>query len=67
MSDPELDDHYSVSLTLDPDNRLWELLGHGSAASLLCVLLDTSPTGLIATLKTEAKFDEVVASFDQDA
>ena len=66
LDDDDEDGLFGVSLTLNTENRTWEMVGRGNAATLLYFLLDPSPTGLIKKLSDEAMFDRTIMSTDWD-
>jgi len=51
-------------LDLDPETRIWQIRARGSAASLMFLLVDASPHSLMTKLLEEAKFDQVMRSYD---
>ena len=58
------DDECGVMLDLDPETRIWQIRAKGSAASLMFLLVDASPHSLMTKLLEEAKFDQVMRSYD---
>ena len=61
---PNLDENWGVMLNLDPETRLWEMRARGTAAMLMCLLVDASEGRVMQKLLDEAKFDQVGKSLD---
>ena len=51
-------------LDLDPETRIWQIRAKGTAATLMFLLVDASPHSLMNKLLEDAKFDQVMRSYD---
>ena len=58
------DEDFGVMLDLDPETRIWQIRARGTAATLMFLLVDASPHSLMNKLLEEAKFDQVMRSYD---